>query len=216
MNVLTLASSILLAVLATGIAAVAALARWQSRVEQADAEKPFQQEWEESGWRSLHRGEFQLCRIVPIEDWPKAEFTFQDERRADLGRFLGRSRRGATIEYAGPRIEEAGRSGSMVRGQVQAGSRKSVVIQDENRLIAEAFRQAGISRTLFRLLWQQQEFEIEKRKWSRRATSFVRRNDELIGVFRRTGGLSRKMLFALRSNLPEELKICLCSIALLE
>lgn len=215
MNLLNHASTLVLAVIATAGAGIVALARWQSRVERADAEKPYQQEWEESGWRSLHRGEFQLCRIVPVEDWPKAEFTFQDERRAELGRFRARSRQAVTIEYGRRQAEEIVPPRAGLRGQILGGPKTSIVIRDENRLIAKAFRQAGISRTFFRLLWQEQEFRIEKKKWSMRGTNFVRRDEELIGLFRRTGGLSRKTLFAVRSDLPEELKVCLCAIAVL-
>ena len=216
MNLVAHASALDLAVVATALAVIGAMARWQSRMEHDDAAKPFQQEWEESGWRSLHRGEFQLCRIVPVRDWPKSEFTFQDERRAELGRFRWRSRSAATIEYAGGPGAEVVQPRPTTKGQVRSPSRDSIVFRDEDRLIAEAHRQAGLSRTCFRLLWRQEEFEIEKRKWSIQGTNFVRRDQELIGVFRRTGGLSRKTLFALRSDLPEELKVCLCSIAVLE
>ena len=216
MNFVAHASALDLALIATALAVIVAMARWQSRVEHDDAEKPFQQEWEESGWRSLHRGEFQLCRIIPVRDWPKSEFTFQDQRRTELGHFRWRSRGAATIEYAGGPGGEMLQPGSAMKGQVQNPSHDSIVFRDEDRLIAEAHRQAGLSRTFFRLLWRQEEFQIKKRKWSMQGTNFVRRDQELIGVFRRTGGLSRKTLFALRSDLPEELKVCLCSIAVLE
>jgi len=216
MNPLVHASTLLPVMIAMAVTLITALARWQAHLEQADAEKPFQQEWEESGWRSLHRGEFQLCRIVPIEDWPMAEFTFQDERRAELGRFRGLSHRAAIIEYWGCRGGEIVQIESSARREAQGASKHTILIHKENRLVAEVFRQAGISRTLFRLLWHEQEFQIEKRKWSVRGTNFIRRDEELIGVFRRPGGLSRKTLFAVRSDLPEELKVCLCSIAVLQ
>ncbi|MGH9433552.1 MAG: hypothetical protein ACRD3T_18635 [Terriglobia bacterium] len=215
MNLLN-SSMVVLAQMATSAAAVAAVRRWRSRVERADAGKPFQQEWEESGWRSLHRGEFQLCRIVPIEDRLQAEFIVQDERRAELGRFRGRSGTAVTIEYVARQGREMISSRPMANGPMQRASKQSIQIRDENQLMAEAFRQAGLSRTFYRLLWQQQEFRIEKRKWLTRGTSFVRRDAELIGVFRRTAGLSRKTLLALRNDLPEELKVCLGAIAVLE
>jgi hypothetical protein len=215
MNLPTHASPLLLALIPMAFAVLVAVVRWQARLERADAGKPFQQEWEESGWRSLHRGQFQLCRIIPVREWPKAEFSFEDEHRAELGRLRARSRKAAVLEYGGKQAEEILQRGLLI-GKLSAGSSKgSIVIRDASQLIAEASFEVGLSRTLVHLLWQQQEFLIEKRRWPVRGTSFVRRHEELIGVFRRTGGLSRKTLFALRSDLPEELKVFLCSLAVL-
>jgi hypothetical protein len=206
-----------LAVAGCSMAAIKLLARWQARAEQADAAKPFQQEWEECGWRSLHRGAFQLFRIVPLAEWPRMEFTLQDERRGELARFHKASHKAMTIEFAGRRTQgrELLGQAKTCLGEARPGVNNAIEIRDAGRLIAEAFRKPGVSRTFFRLVWGQEEFQIEKRKWSMRSTNYVRCNAQVVGLFRRTGSLSRKMLFALRSDLPLELKVCMCSIAVL-
>jgi hypothetical protein len=216
MNLLTTESMVVLAQVTATAGAVVAVTRWRVHVEQSDAEKSFQQEWDESGWRSLHRGRFQLCRILAAETNPKAEFIVQDERRTELGRLCGRS--GTTLVVArnndvdGP----TGATPPALKTSAPRLSKRPIIIQDQDRVIAEALRKHGLTVTGFLLRWQQQEFQIEKKKWPSRGTSRVRCGEELIGVFRRTGGLSRKTLFALRRNLPDELKVCLCSIAVLE
>ncbi|MGH9684537.1 MAG: hypothetical protein ACRD4S_13115 [Candidatus Acidiferrales bacterium] len=192
----------------------------QSRWERRDTEKTANDEWRDSGFDAGGGENLRLYRIVPTSRMKVAEYVFQDDQRQELGRYLGYTMKRADIEYGGRKatlfIQGGAIGGSAYAGKVGGASRVSIVIRNESHVIAEVLRKNARPPIDYEMNFQRQIIAIRTGGWSPTSAGIIRRGDEVIGRFRRPRLAYRKILVALRGDLPDELKVCLCSIILLQ
>ena len=152
----------------------------------------------------------------------RAEFVIQDEYRQEIGRYIGNKvgDKSAALEYAGQKaslyIQGGLIGGSIYAGKVGGTSNDSIVIRDEARLIAECWRETVLPTISYRFVYSGQTFQIAMGGLSTTTPGTIFQNGRQVGAFRRPELASRNILIAISSELPDELKVCLCSIVLLQ
>ena len=192
----------------------------QPRREQSRASLSPEDAWRESGLEQLRAQNFVLYQIVPTTRLTKAEFIFQDEYHRELGRYVGNINKSATITYSGKTlalyIQGATIGGSAYAGKVGGTSNDSIVIRDDQHLIAEIWRQTAILPIRYHFAYSGDTFEIRTGGLSPTSPGAIERNGEQIAAFRRPSVASRNIFIAFRNDLPDELKVCFCSVVLLD
>lgn len=192
----------------------------QSRRQRRELQKTPDEEWAESEFSTLSRGEFELCRILPAGKWTVAEYTFQDEARHDFGRYDGANRVRAEVHYAGGTaglyIQRTPLGGTAFAGKVKASSSASIVLRNDDRVLAEVVPSLTRQEANLEVHWQQRKILIERPRWRVFNRGVMTENGQTIGEFRRAPGVSRKILVAFRRQVPEELRVVLCCLTLLQ
>lgn len=191
----------------------------QPRREEARAELAPSDAWAESGLDAFRAQGFELVQIVPTPAIAKAEFIFQDETRQEIGRYIGNINKSATLKYGDMTaqlfIQGGLLGGSIYAGKVGGSSDNSIVIRNDKCVIAEIWRETAIPPWHYRMEYSGQTIGITTGGISPLATGKVTRGNEEIGAFRGVALSSRNLFIALRRDLPDELKVYICSIALL-
>jgi hypothetical protein len=209
----------LIALAVIGFAAAFSILPLQSRRERQDHGKTPEQEWTESAFTQLSRGDFELCRIMPTAKWSVAEFIFEDESRREFGRYTTPTRVRGTISFSDRSatlyIQGSGINRSMFASQVGGTSGRSLVIRDDERLLAEVFRRFESGRLVSDLDASGRKLTMRSLRWAAFTRGSVFEGDRQVAEYRRNPGLSRKILIAFDRTLPQELRVCLCSLTLL-
>ena len=176
--------------------------------------------WKASGLEECAGQGFSLFQIVPTPRMTTAEFRFQDEAGFAIAKYIGNSKKRGTLEFGGRKatlyIQGAPLGGSAFAGKVGGTTDDSIVIRDDAHLIAEAWRTKILPPVRFRCDYRGERYEITGVGWWGAGAGAVTRNGEHVGAICRPALGSRNLFLVLRRDLPEELKICLCSIALLQ
>jgi hypothetical protein len=192
----------------------------QPRAERAAGELTAADAWRISGLGHSSSQELTLYQIVPAPSLAKAEYRIQDEFGRDLGRYTGNGKKSATLEYGGKKatlyIQGGFLGGAEYAGKVGGSSNNSIVIRDDNGLIAEAWRVRIFPAAGYRCVYARDSFEITFGGIWATSQGSITHNREQIGAFRRPSASSRNRFLALPRNLSEELTVCLCSISLLQ
>ncbi len=191
----------------------------QPRAEQRAGELSTGDAWNASGLEQFAAGQFSLYQIVPPPDLTRAEFHFKNEAGGELGRYTTSGPKSGELEYGGRKanlyIQAAPFWGSVYAGKVGGSSNRSTVIRDESHVIAEAWREKVLPAPRYRLVYQGKTLVVAAGGLSVTLPGSITRNGEQIGAFRRPSGSSRNLFVALRTDLEDELKVCLCAILLL-
>jgi hypothetical protein len=192
----------------------------QPRGEKERAQLTPDDAWTRSGLDAFRAQGFALFQIVPTAAIATAEFVFQDETQRAIGRYIGNINKSATIEAAGKTmqlfIQGAPLGGTIYAGKVGGTSDDSIVIRNDEREIAEIWRENAIPPLHYRMEYSGQSFDVTTGGLSPLAAGTITRANQQIGVFRRVSLSSRNIFVAFRRDLADELKVCLCSIVLLE
>ena len=192
----------------------------QPRTERARAALSPEDAWHESGFESLREQGFVLYQIVPTDHMLKAEFVFWDAYQRELGRYTTKINKSATIEYSGRTIElyiqGATLAGSAYAGKVGGASNDSIVIRDDQHVIAEVSRETAIPPIRYRFVYSGDTFEIRTGGLSPTNPGTVEHKGGQVAAFRRPSLVARNTFIAFRKELADELKVCFCSIVLLD
>lgn len=212
--------------IASVIACFAAIIFWavviQPRGERARAQTSPDEAWSASGFEQLRGKGFSLYQIVPTEQMERAEFIIQDEYRQEIGRYIGNrvGDKSATLQYAGKKadlyIQGGLIGGSIYAGKVGGTSNDSIVIRDDAHLIAECWRETALPAISYRFVYSGQTFRIAMGGLSPTTPGTIFQDGRQVGAFHRASLASRNTFIAISSKLPDELKICFCSIVLLQ
>ena len=191
----------------------------QPRAERAAAELAPADVWRFSGLSQFGERNFTLLQVVPTPRMELAEYRIQDESGRELGRYTGNRRKSGTFECGDKKaslyIQGAPFGGSAYAGKVGGSSNRSIVIRDQNHLIAEVWR-VRLFPNAYRLEYGGDTLQIAADGiWPTRPGNITRAG-ELVGVFRRPAVSSRNLFLACRPDLPDELKVYLCGICLLQ
>jgi len=191
----------------------------QPRAERALGALTGEAAWKASGLEECANRGFSLCQVVPLPRMTAAEFRFQDEAGFAIAKYIANSKKRGTLEFGGRKatlyVQGAPLGGSAFAGKVGGSTDDSIVIRDDAHLIAEAWRTRLFPPVRFRCDYRGEQYEITGVSWWGAGAGTVTRNGEQVGAICRPAPGSRNLFLALRRDLPEELKICLCSIALL-
>ncbi len=192
----------------------------QPRGEKARSQLTAGYAWTESGLNAFRAQGFELFQIVPTTAIATAEFVFQDEMQREIGRYIGNINKSATIQHSGKTaqlfIQGAPLGGTIYTGKVGGTSDHSIVIRDDTHSIAEIWRENAIPPLRYRMKYSGQTFGITTGGLSPLATGTITHGDQQIAAFRRAALSSRNIFVAFRKGVPDELKVFLCSIVLLE
>jgi hypothetical protein len=203
-----------------GFAGAFSILPLQTRRERQDQQKTPEQEWQQSGFSNLSRSEFELCRILPTNRWTVAEFVFQDEQRREFGRYDGANRVRAGIHYqggtAGLHILRTPFGATAFAEKVGGSPGATIVIRNDERLLAEVATKLTKQEANLELRWQQRDIVIQRPRWRVFNQRVMAEKGRQIGAFRRAPGLSRKILVAFQREVPEELRVWICCLALLQ
>ncbi len=206
------------------VAAFAGIIFWavviQPRAERAQSSISPEEAWSESGFGHLRGVGFSLYQVVPTERMRKAEYVIQDEYHQEIGRYTGKINKSTTLEYGGKKaalyIQGGVVGGSAYRGKVGGTTNDSIVIRDESHLIAECWRENALPPINYRLVYSGQTFHITTGGLSPTTPGTISQQGTQVGAFRRVSAGERNIFIAMSSMLPDELKICFCSIVLLQ
>jgi hypothetical protein len=206
------------------VAIFAAIIFWavaiQPRGERARAQLSPDEAWKLSGFDMQRAEGFALLQIVPTDQLRKAEFVIQDEWRREVGRYTSTINKSGTLAYGGKTaglfIQGGVVGGSRYAGKVGGTSNDSIVIRDDAHVIAEVWRENAMPPIRYRFVAGGETFSITTGGLSPTSAGTIVLGEEQVGAFRRGSGTLRNVFVALRPELSEELKVCLCSIILLE
>jgi hypothetical protein len=164
---------------------------------------------------------FRLLQIAPTSRMTQAEFVFLDGYQRELGRYIGEGRRSATISYAGGTvrlyIQGSGRNRTKYSGKIGGTSDNSIVIRDDQRVLAEIWRQNALPPIVYRFVCPSQTLRIVTAGWRPTSTGSITREDGgQVATFRRPSLLARNVFVAIQPELSDELKVLLCSILVLQ
>ncbi len=194
----------------------------QPRRERARAEISPDEAWNASGFEQLRGNGFSLYQIAPTDQMRSAEFVIQDQNRRELGRYIGTKigDKSAVLQYGGKKaslyIQGGVLGGSIYAGKVGGTSDDSIVIRDETHLVAECWRESVVPAIEYRLVYSGETFRIATGGLSPTALGTITQDGRQLAAFRRPSLSERNILVAISSTLPDELKICFCSIVLLQ
>ena len=192
----------------------------QPRRERAEADLSPDEAWKRSGLEASRAQGFVLLQIVPTQQMRKAEYVIQDEWRREIGRYTSNINKSGTLEYGGRKaalyIQGGVVGGSAYAGKVGGTSNDSIVIRDETRVIAEVWRENAVPPIRYRFVAAGETLQITTGGISPTSPGTILRGGEEVGAFRRQSVGARNVFVALRKELPDEMKVSLCSIILLE
>jgi hypothetical protein len=192
----------------------------QPRAEKSAAALTAADAWKLSGLQTFRSADLSLYQIAPAPSLIRSEFRIQDESGQTVGTYTATGKKSATLEYATIKanlyIQGAPLGGSIYSGKVGGSTNNSIVIRDDARLIAEAWRTRVFPAATYRCACGGETFEITRGGlWPTRLGT-IAQGPIQIGAFRRPAASSRNLFIVLRNNLPDELKLCLCALSLLQ
>jgi hypothetical protein len=192
----------------------------QPKAERALAEMRGDRIWEISGLQQFRNQNFALYQIVPTAKMTVAEFRIQDEYGREIGRYTADSRKRAKLEYAGKKttmyIQGGPFGGSSFAGRVGGTTKDSIVVRDDSHVLAEIWRANVIPPVRYRCRSANHDCQITTAGFWGTGMGSVREGDDQIAAFRRNSLSSRNVFLAFRNDVRDELKLCICSIALLQ
>ncbi|MFZ0731367.1 MAG: hypothetical protein WAM79_03475 [Candidatus Sulfotelmatobacter sp.] len=172
-----------------------------------------------SGFGQLASQGFAFYRVVPAQSLTVAEYRIQDEFGREIGRYVGTGKKSAILKYgdktANLYIQGAVFGGSIYAGNVAGKSNNSIVIRDQDRILAEAERTRIFPASCYRLVCEGAVFEVAAGGlWPTRLGSFSKEGKQ-VGAFRRPAISSRNVVAAFDPHLSDESKVFLAGMALL-
>ncbi len=191
----------------------------QPKLERSAAASTPDQTWNSTGFSELRPKGFDLWQVVPTSSLTKAEFYFRDEFGQELGRYSSIGRKSGDIVCRGRTlhlyIQGSGLNRTIYSGKVGGSSNNSIVIRDDERLIAEIWRTKVLLQMEYRIAYQGKSYEVRASGWRPTAAGTIETDGIQIGTFRRPRLLTRNILVAFQHDLPAELKCAFCSLLLL-
>ena len=191
----------------------------QSRNEKALAVLPPGELRASSGFESLLNHGFALYQVVPTPNLTVVEYRIQDEQGHEIGRYIGTGKKSAILKCgsrsANLYIQGAAFGRTVYAGTVGGKSSTSIVIRDENRVLAEAERTRIFPASSYRLICEGAMFEITSGGLLPNRPGTIAKDGKQVAAFRRPTISSRNIVVAFHSTLSDELKVFLCGITLL-
>ncbi|HMD60137.1 MAG TPA: hypothetical protein VKG78_01825, partial [Opitutaceae bacterium] len=92
----------------------------------------------------------------------------------------------------------------------------SIVIRDGERLVAEIWRENVLPPLTYGVAYSGDSYRLRTGGWLPTSPGTIERDGSQVGAFRRPGILSRNILVAFKPDIPDELKVVFCSVALLQ
>lgn len=201
-----------------GLAAAFSILPVQSRRERQDRLKTSEDDWAESGFL-LSRAQFEMCRVMPTTRSTVAEYVFEDESRHEFGRYISQSRFRADIVYGGRSatlyIQGSGINRSRFAGKLGATRPNSIVIRDENSILAEIIPSVVNGQLNYEIRSPKLTLTLRTPRWRVFNAGTVFDGDQEVAEYRRLPGVSRRVLVAQKRDLPLESKLWICCLALL-
>lgn len=212
-------------VIILGVTAIAAFAILifsavflQPRLERSAALETPDQTWNSAGFPELRQSGYEVWQIVPSSSLTKAEFYFRDEVGQELGRYTSIGRKSGEIVCHGRTlhlyIQGSGLNRTIYSGKVGGSCNDSIVIRENDHLIAEIWR-TRILPVEYRIVYWGETYEVCAGGWLPTAAGSIQTNGVRIGEFRRPHLLARNILVVFKNNLPAELNCVFCSVLLL-
>jgi hypothetical protein len=214
-RLIILISSIVAVFLAVILAAVFLQPRWERKAATASVDDA----WSNSGFESLRAQGFSLYQIVSSDRRTQAEFIFQDESGRELGRYISTGTKSATIEHDGKPmhlyIQGSGINRTIYSGKVGGSADNSIVIRDDDHLIAEIWRNNALPPVEYKLVYAGETFTIRSSGWSPTRAGTIDHGGQQAGAFRRPSIWAQNILIAVDGKISDELKRLFCSAVLL-
>lgn len=174
--------------------------------------------WNLSGFAALRTQGFVLYLIAPAKGIWKTELVVLDEYHRELGRYFGNIR-SATIQCGKQLmhlyIQGSGLNRTKYHGKVGGTANNTIVIRNQRGLIAEIWRQNAFPPIHYRMLAHGTIFQLQTGGWLPSSTGTIQCDGRQIGAFRRPSVLTLHTLIALKPDIPDEIKMSLCSLTLL-
>jgi len=192
----------------------------QPRQEEQTRTGSTDEAWAAAGFESLRSNGFMLCQIAPTPCITVAEFVFLDECGQEFGRFTSALKRSANIACGGRSmhlyIQGSGINRTMYSGKVGGTANDSIVIRDDNGVIAEIWRRGAWPPITYEVAYGGEKFDVRTGGWRPSSPGTIHHNSEQVGAFRRPSVFRRNILIAFEKNLPAELRTIFCSTVLLQ
>ncbi len=192
----------------------------QPRAERSTAGKTAVSLWQQSGLGQLQGANFRLYQIVPDAKLSVAQYHIQDETGSSIANYVSHSTKSATLEHnadtATVFIQWSSFGGSAFAGKIGGTSNDSMLIRSEARVWAEIFRVKKFPVREYRCAYAGSDYQIRAPGLSATGTGTINLRGAAVGGFRRPAISQRNIFLALRTDLPQELAVCLCAVALLK
>ncbi len=174
--------------------------------------------WNVSGFAALRTQGFVLYMITPAKGMWKTELVVLDEFHRELGRYFGNIR-SATIQCGRNLmhlyIQGSGLNRTKYYGKVGGSAKNTIVIRNDRGLIAEIWRQNAFPPIHYRMVANGISFQVQTGGWLPSSFGSIECNGRQIGAFSRPSMLTLHTLIALKPDIPDEIKMSLCSLTLL-
>ncbi len=205
--------------LLAGVAFIFGLVAVQARSERNDLASP-EKDWSRFRSRQLHRSDFALYRIVPTASWTTAEFLLEDEQRNRLGSYRSQSRVRVDLELRGKTyemyIQRAGAFASEWAGKVGGTTDSTIVIRTAERVIGELSVLRKFPAWSYAFVADDRRYTVAGGGLLPTKPSIVSTGTNQVGVYLRPHIASRKILLALRRDLPDSALLAIVVSALLQ
>ncbi len=157
---------------------------------------------------------------MPSTSWTQAEFLFEDEQRNRVGSFVSQSRVRADLELHGKTYQMyIQRSGAFVArwaGKVGGSSDRSIVIRNSESVLVELFPVRKFPTWSYSFIAEGEDYKITGGGWLPTKPLRIARATECVGIYQRDSLRSRKVLLALKRNLPDSALLAIMVAALLQ
>ncbi len=206
--------------LLAGIVFIISIVRIQSRSERADRTKPADEEWSRFRDPQCSRSDFQLLRLMPSTAWSQAEFFLEDEQRTRIGSFVSQSRVRADLQLHGKAyqmyIQRSGAFASSWAGKVGGTSDHSIVIRTSDSVVTELIPIRKFPAWSYSFTAAAQDYTIAGGGWLPTKPLRITRANECVGIYVRDNLRSRKVLVAVKRDLPDSALLAIMVAALLQ
>lgn len=203
---------LLASIVALFVAVIVAGVFLQPRWERNTAASSPDDAWNAAGFAGLRAQGFQIYRIVPTTRMLQSEFIVQDPYGREFCRYVSALSKSATIQYAGATlrlyIQASGINRTMYSGKVGGTSDRSIVIRDNDRVVAEIWRQNALPPMEYRCVCAGETILVHTGGWHPTSPGTIEREGRQIGAFRRPSLCTRNLLIAFQSDFPTSRKPC--------
>jgi hypothetical protein len=179
-----------------------------------------EEDWPQFLNQNEPRNDFAYYRIVPTASWTQAEFLLEDEQRNRIGSYVSQSRVRADLELHGKTyqmyIQRTGAFASEWAGKVGGSSDRSIVIRNSEAVVTELFPARKFPAWAYSFTAEGQDYRIDGGGWLPTKPLRISRGIECVGIYVRDNLSSRKVLLALRHDLPDAALLAIMVAALLQ
>jgi hypothetical protein len=202
-----------------GMAFIFGLVAIQARSERHDLTKP-EEEWSRFLGQMLSRGDFVLYRILPTASWTTAEFLLEDEQGNRLGSYLSQSRVRADLELRGTTyqmyIQRSGAFASEWAGKVGGTTDSTIVVRSTEQLITELSLIRKFPAWSYAFVADGRRYSVVGGGLLPTKPLVISTATEQVSTYLRPSIASRKILLALRRDLPDSALLAIMVAALLQ